>query len=374
MIARVLSVSVLSLSAVTFPMSAQVSHNVPRHSPAASAHAVTVSTNGAILMFAPWHDPKEGAFTLNVPQGWQVSGGTFRDSAIDPRHTLRATSPDGGIQIMMGDSKLIPREVPNRMFGYAGMREGQVTQGAWGAPLLIARYQTGMQFAENYIRTALCREPQITASGILADATRDLNQQAIAYGRSMNMPAQANVGEVSFRCGAQAGYVRASTVIGGPPNGAQIWAVLELSGYIVNNPSQAAFARYILDNVVSSLQLSPEWEARQAAATHDVTGAVTRAQQQMSASIAQHAREEAHNNQIDVMSNWEKNNKIHDAAMQHDSESRRGVVTASDPIQGNRTVSNEYNYVWTRPDGSIAGTNTTTPPDYSSGWRMMQTH
>lgn len=374
MIARALSISVLSLSALTVPLSAQVSHNVPRHSPAAPVHAVNVNPSGAILMFAPWRDPKEGAFTLNVPQGWQVSGGTFRTSAIDPRHTLRASSPDGGIQILMGDSNLVPREVPNRMLGYAGMREGQVTQGAWGGPLLIARYQTGMQFAENYVRSALCREPQITASGILAEATHDLNEQAIAYGRSMNMPAQANVGEVRFRCGTQTGYVRASTVIGGPPNGAQIWTVLELSGFIVNNPSQATFARYILDNVVSSLKVSTEWEARQAQATHDVTGAVTHAQQQMSASIAQHAREEAHNNQIDVMSNWEKNNTIHDAAMQHDSETRRAVVTASDSIQDDRTVSNEYNYVWTRPDGSIAGTNTTTPPDYSSGWRMMQTH
>ena len=374
MIARVLFVSVLSLSFSACSLSAQVAHNVSHHGPAAPSRAVTANASGAILMFTPWRDPKEGAFTLNVPEGWHVSGGTFRNSAIDPRQTLRAASPDGGIQIFMGDANLVPREVPNRMMGYAGMREGQVTQGPWGGPILIARYQTGMQFAEGYIRSTLCREPQITASGILAEATRDLTQQAIAYGRAMNMPAQATVGEVSFHCGAQAGYVRASTVIGGPPNGAQIWAVLELSGFIASNPSQTTFARYILDNVVSSLKVSPEWEARQAQATHDVTGAVTRAQQQMSASIAQHAREEAHNNQIDVMSNWEKNNKIHDAAMQHDSESRRGVVTASDSIQGDRTVSNEYNYVWTRPDGSIAGTNTTTPPDYSSGWRMMQTH
>ena len=149
--------------------------------------------------------------------------------------------------------------------------------------------------------------------------------------------------------------------------------MLELSGFIVTNPGQALFARYILNNIVSSLQMDQQWLAHQAQLTKDVTGAVTRAQQQMASVVAQHAREEARSSQIDVMSGWEKNNKVHDAAMQHGSDARRGTTTASDPIQGDRTVSNQYNYVWTRPDGSIAGTNTTTPPDYSSGWRMMQT-
>jgi hypothetical protein len=27
-----------------------------------------------VVMFTTWRDPREGAFTLSVPQGWQVSG------------------------------------------------------------------------------------------------------------------------------------------------------------------------------------------------------------------------------------------------------------------------------------------------------------
>lgn len=364
MILRILIVSTLSLT-----LCAQA----PRSGPGSTARTVTPNSNGSIIMFTPWRDPRESAFTLNVPQGWQVSGGTVRDSAIDPRHILRATSPDGSIQILMGDNNLIPREVPNQMLVYAGMHEGQVTRGAWGGPLMIARYQSGEQFAQSYIRGALCKQAQIISSKILGEETRQLSQQAIAYGRAMNSSAQASVGEANFHCSAQVGYVRAATVLGGQPNGAQVWGVLELSGFIVTNPEKAQFARYILNNVVSSLQMDQQWLARQAQTTNDVTGAVTRSQQQMAGVIAQHAREEARSSQIDVMSGWEKNSKTHDAAMQHGSDARRGTTTASDPIQGDRTVSNQYNYVWTRPDGSIAGTNTTTPPDYSSGWRMMQT-
>jgi hypothetical protein len=93
----------------------------------------------------------------------------------------------------------------------------------------------------------------------------------------------------------------------------------------------------------------------------------------MAASIAEHARQEARNNQIDVMSGWEKQNKIRDGVMQRGSDARRGTMTAEDPIQGSRTVSNAYENTWTRPDGSIVQTNSSTPPDPNGGWRLMQT-
>jgi hypothetical protein len=341
--------------------------------PAPAPGTSTMSATGtqAVIMFTQWRDPREGGFTLNVPQGWQISGGTVRNSAIDPRQVVRATSPDGRIRVFIGDPNLVPREVPNRMTAFARLREGQTTQGAWGGPVLLAQYQTGEQFARSYVSGGLCRQAQIRHSNIVPDATRELNAQAVAYERTVGASAQAWVGEAAFQCGPQTGYVRASTVLAGPANAAQVWLVMELGGFVAD-PAQASLARYVLDNMVGSVQMDPQWEARQAQATKDVTGAVTRAQQQMAASIAQHAREEAQSNQIDVMSGWEKRNKVMDGIMQRDSNTRLGITTVTDDVQGSHTVSNEYNYYWTRPDGSIAGTITDTPPDYSNGWRMMQ--
>ena len=247
---------------------------------------------GAILLFTPWRDPREGAFTVNVPQGWQVSGGTTRSSAIDPRQSLRATSPDGHIHLFIGDPNLIPREAPNRLLAFAGLREGQTMKDATGGPILIARYQTGEQFARSYI-ARLCPAAQILSSNVVPDATRQLTATAQEYGRAQGAPAQAWVGEATFHCGTQSGYLRASTVIAGPPAGAQVWIVLELSGFLVADPSQISFARYILNNIIGSVQMNPQWEARQAQITRDVSGAVMRAQQQMAASIAQRARERA---------------------------------------------------------------------------------
>ncbi len=71
------------------------------------------------------------------------------------------------------------------------------------------------------------------------------------------------------------------------------------------------------------------------------------------------------------MSGWVERNERLDAAAGRASDARRGTTTVSDPVLGERTVGHEFNHFWTRPDGSIAGTNTADPPDYSSGWRQM---
>ncbi len=325
------------------------------------------------LAFTPWRDPREGAFTMNVPQGWKVQGGLVRSSAIDPHPVVFAISPDRRIQIFYGDPNLIPREVPNRLTAFARIREGQTTRASWGGPVLMARYESGAQFSRDYVGSQLCRTPQITGGGTLQDATRQLNAAAVNYGRTQGAEAQAWVGDTDFRCGAQAGYVRASTVLAGSATGQGVgmWFVMELTGFLAD-PSEAAEARNVLNTMAGSFQIDPQWEARQAQTTRDVTGAVTRAQHQMSAVIAQNARQQAQSNQIDVMSGWEARNKVMDKVMQRDSDTRLGITTVTDNVTGtSHTVSNDYNQYWTRPDGAIQGTNTDTPPDYSSGWRPM---
>ena len=344
--------------------------------------AATSESYGASssIAFTSWRDPREGAFTLNVPQGWQVSGGIVRDSAIDPHPVVRATSPDHKIQVFYGDPNLIPREVPNQLTAFARIREGQTTKGAWGGPVLMARYESGEQFAHTYISQRLCRAPQITRSGIVQAASRQLSAAAMELGRAQGTSAQAWVGETDFRCGAQTGYVRASTVLAGSATGQGMgmWFIYELDGFMAADPSQAAIARYVMNNMVGSYKTDPQWEARQAQTTRDVTGAVTRAQEQMAATIAENGRRQAQaqaQTSQDIMSGWEARNKVRDGIAQRDSDVRRGTTTATDDYTGtSHTVSNDYNYYWTRPDGTVQGTNTYTPPDYNSGWRPMSTN
>jgi hypothetical protein len=339
-----------------------------------------------VVMFGSWRDPNEGAFTLNVPRNWQISGGANRRAAVDIRHIVRATEPSGRIHIYIDDPNIIPRQVPEPMSMRMGMGEGRIVQGAWGGPLLIARYRTGAEFSREYARR-LCPNAEFTGGGDLQRETADMMQQVRAYAAQTNATAHATVGDVYYRCGTQLGYVTATTVLAGPPRmqgGVQVWVVLTMSGFTVERPVDAPYAMYILHNMTASFRLDPQWEARSQRDTAALTQAVTRMQNAMMADLkqqwaAQADRERASvvskDKGFDVMSGWEARNKIMDKTLEKDTEVRRGVTTTEDPVWGSRTVANDYNYYWTRPDGSIIGTNTdSTPRVDGGGWRLMGNH
>jgi hypothetical protein len=328
-----------------------------------------------IVIFTPWADPSEGAFSLNVPQNWKISGGTTRNGSIDPRHYVRAVSPDQTITIFLGDPNLIPNQVPDPIKKVGGAHEGQTILGAWGGPVLLARYQTGEEYARGYLARTACASSRSIDTALLDEASSDLADQADEYEQTVGARAEVWVGEATSRCGSQISYVRASTVLAAPARGAgaQVWDVLELSGFEVTSPVYRKLARYILDNMVASFQIDSQWQARQTQTLHDVTEAVTKAQQEMVATIAEHARSEAQTNQIDVISGWLKRNQPADVTPRKETALRRGVTTANEPIGASHTVANDSNYYWTRPDGSIVGTTTDTPPDPDTGWRVMST-
>src|SRR5437879_10109815 len=102
--------------------------------------------------FVTWRDPREDAFQVGVPQGWQVGGGLMKVNPNDPHGVVRAQSPDGKIQIFIDDPDLHPHQVPDQMTQSAGKREGQFLQSPSGGSILLARYQTGTQFAQTYVR------------------------------------------------------------------------------------------------------------------------------------------------------------------------------------------------------------------------------
>ena len=328
--------------------------------------------------FVKWQDPREGAFTVDVPAQWKISGGTSRASPIDVRLTVRAASPDGRIRIFIDDPDIRPREVPNQMILSMGFREGQMIPGAVGQ-ILLARYRTGAEFAQEYIWWKLCRQPVITHTGPQAEQTNRLNNELVPIGRSAGAAVKVTVGEAWYRCGTDVGYASATTLLAGPLNGGgvQIWTIEKLVGYTVDDASLGEQAQYLLNTMVASSALNPAWEQRQAQQTKDVTGAVTRMQQAMARNLADHARQEASLARpkitnpgvpTDLRKKWESEDRSAAAR----SHATMGTKEVRDPIQGSKTVTNEYEFTWTRPDGTTAHTRTDTPPDYSNGWRLMQ--
>ena len=53
-------------------------------------------------------DPAEQAFSIEVPQGWKITGGLYRFGLLDPRLMVDMVSPDGKIDIRFGDYRVPP--------------------------------------------------------------------------------------------------------------------------------------------------------------------------------------------------------------------------------------------------------------------------
>jgi hypothetical protein len=346
----------------------------------ASSKAQSRTTQQSATFFKTWRDPREDAFRIGVPIGWRVSGGIVRLANIDVRHVVRAESPDGTIRVFLDDPDLRTHQVPDRMMLQAGFREGQEIKGAWGGPVLLSRYLTGEQFARRYVTQKLCARGQITESSPLPAASQELNARIQPIAARQRTAVQVNIGEAYFRCDKAVGYSLANTLLASPAAGygAQIWAVYQLGSVIVSDPAQASFGAYVLHTMMETFALNPQWEARQAKLTQDVTGAVTQMQQAMAQSIAQHAQRQAsaasaggwnHPNNTrlptDLRSKWARE----DVSRQKFSDATMGQRWVHNPTTGeNVRVDNSHPYVWQGHDRTVVtGPTDGSPPPGSQG-------
>ena len=97
------------------------------------------------LSFVTWRESNEGAYSLSVPQGWKISGGIWRRTPVDVRSAVNVVSQGGAIHLFIGDYDVPPAREPDAVTQVAGLREGQIYDGT-----LLARYQSGVQFAQRY--------------------------------------------------------------------------------------------------------------------------------------------------------------------------------------------------------------------------------
>lgn len=92
-----------------------------------------------------WTDPIEGAFTIDVPAGWQVTGGTLRPVPTDARCVIQARNADGSALIFIGDEKIPIFVEPQNFFMMAA------PEGSWYSPgMMVMNFRTGEQYAREY--------------------------------------------------------------------------------------------------------------------------------------------------------------------------------------------------------------------------------
>jgi hypothetical protein len=339
---------------------------------------VTPPPKGAVaaepVAWIRWTDPREGAFTASVPQGWNVSGGAFRQSATDIRQSLIMLSPDRQIRLTVGDANVGAFTAPNGMYAAAGMREGGYTSLGDGSKLQIRRFLPALQFIREYIAGGVsreCAEPLILAENQRQDLASSAAQKARGQGASSPQVTGAGV---SFSCnwnGREArGYYAAATILPFPGRSG-IWYVESLYGYlsVVERQQQADD---ISRHVLNSMGINAQWKQREDQIAGNAVAQDNARSQQIQARARQAIADNQRQTSDMIVKGYEARSKVYDEISRKRENSILGTVDVVDPYSGTQyKVDNYSDYHWMNNQGVIAGTKTDTSPGLD--WRQMIT-
>src|ERR1035437_9045926 len=315
----------------------------------------SASPGAPAVNWVRWQDPKENAFSIEVPAGWKVNGGVFRFVPLDTRPAWEAVSPDGQTRITGGDPQLGPFTEPNQVLAMAGFREGSEYSPGYGLRYIVRRYVSGAPFVREYVTARapqFCTGLAITDNRDRSDADAAINAIYQRYG-SMGVMMQIHSGEASFTCDQQgramAGYYFASmlrTQAVGMPGG--LWLAQNLCGDLAPR-DQAQLAQSIAKHIVESGKPNPQWENMQSGITMN------------SSRIAAQTQEAVSNIISDTY--WSRQ-KTMDEISRRRENAILGTVDVVDPASGRQIkVDNSANYYWMDNHGMIAGTQTDTWPN-----------
>jgi hypothetical protein len=267
---------------------------------------------------------------------------------------VSAVSPDGNTVLAFGDPNLQSYTLPNPMLAMAGFREGSLYNGGGGTLYVVSRYRSGQEFAAGYGQQVLprfCTEIRQTGGRDRADIG----------GQFSGGGAYTTVGEARFTCRKgdmpMEAYVFCATslfMMPPPAQGAGFWYPSFLYGFLAPQ-KLAGIAAGVAAHMLASIEIDPQWVARQSETNMAVSRIATTTGHAMSNTI---------------MQGWEERGAAIDRVMEEGSRARLGVDIYSDPATGNRyTVENTHRYYWVNPQGSVVGTDTDTPP---AGFERLQ--
>jgi hypothetical protein len=319
----------------------------------------------------PWVEPRERAFSLMVPKGWNVTGGLNWTGPIDPQPFVQVQSPDRRAQIYLGDPEILPRMVPNQWSTMqTGAREGGKFQSPSGGPALLQRFMTGTQFAKAHVAERICRDAQWLREVDLPELSQQTTKALAPEAARLGGTANASAGEAGFSCNNGIGFVTATTYLAGSNRAPiQAWGVLRVGVFMSTDQSQAILARYVLESMLSTFKLDPSWQQQWERRVAQVTGGVISTQNAATQQALQSAR-----NASDTLARLNRPNEgvatRRDAKVGDIIRNERHVC---DAIGRCETVSRDHETVWIDHSGrTAAGRAGGAPPDNSGVWAIMK--
>jgi hypothetical protein len=275
------------------------------------------------LNWVRYTDSAEGAFSMDVPVGWQVDGGMYRFGYFDVRWMMDIRSLDGKIIIRIDDPSIPPYVLPGPRSGLAGHLDirPQMYQ------MMVENYTEAQPIADNYSRHRF--------SGVC----KSLATRSVSWTPTMPPAWRSDPGTrvtqatVSFDCATSDGpriviaYARSTLH---PASG--LWQVDPIIS-IIATPDATPLAKSMTQHMIDTWQVNPQWEQYQKQMTKmgldQIRASFGQFLQQMQA--YHHQREAAMNQQV---SHYQA--QQHDQAQQVSSwgETLTGLTNVSDSTTG----------------------------------------
>jgi len=325
------------------------------------------------IQWVRFTDPVEHAFTIDVPAGWRVSGGTRRMNAVEIRSGVDAVSPDGTIALFYGDAGVPIFTVPSQMLAMAGLRQGMTYNPGQGVQMLIMPYLNGEAFAAQWGAQRIAQG----CAGVLRtnNRARPDSSQAIdmAYAQG-GIRTSIIAGEASFACtlgGAPAtGYVFAATELVQSQMGA-LWDVKSLVGFTATTP-RAAGAYGLLTHMVASFAIDRNWQDRQRNLTAQFDRVVAQANAAVSNAIIENGKTLAATSERMFQAGQARSNATSNAIEKYDQYGVRGTsdfASESGTRYGN--LDNSYAHTYVNANQEIRQTDSENSPGL--GWQEIHT-
>jgi hypothetical protein len=240
------------------------------------AGVLAAGAGTALAQDDPWvafTDPHEHAFTIEVPRGWQVTGGIMRRSALQPYSVVMLRSPGGATQMILGDSNAITYTTMTLLRAQLRFHEGMLVDGGGGEPMWILNYRSGQQFAALYGERLLgqqCENVRLTTTRSRPEAVTHPPQSYAG------VPTTAMAGDAFFTCEKgghrfEAYFFSQTNMTGDPQKGA-IWNAQNTFGFIAPEGRGMA-AGLIVAHIIGSARTDQAWLVRQLKVAGDIARA-----------------------------------------------------------------------------------------------------
>lgn len=204
------------------------------------------------VQWVRYTDSAEGAFSIDVPFGWQMQGGMYRFGYFDVRWMIDVRSLDGKTILRLDDVNIPPYVLPGPNTG----REGQTYVRPQQFQMVVARYQEAQPYAELYAKhrfSQVCRSMTTRP----ADWT-----PKIPANWEESPSAKPTAATISFNCdtfdGPRVATVFVASTLYTNPN---YWVAMPIS--VLSTPDRLQQAYAITQHMIDSWEKNPRWVQHQ---------------------------------------------------------------------------------------------------------------